>query len=585
METSIKHGIIISIKKQIMNYTYFLNKKYTLLIIIMFAFSSCSIDVLDETPLDFLSPENSYESVAGIRQGITGLHWNARDIWYNGDNQDPLAIMLGSLGTDVAFHGENPGGNRKLVNYQAEMTSTNGQFTYFWNRSYQIIQAANVLIEAINSSDDAIWTSDGQKEAYLSEALFFRGWAYRFLVPLYGDVPLVTEAITTVKTDFKRTPKEEVYLQMEKDLIFAAENLPDPGSEEEPGRITQGAALTILSEVYLAQDKFQLAVDAASKAIDDLGYALMTERFGSTIEAFGTGDVILDLFAYGNKNLKENKEALWVIQIEPLVTGGSQFPGERAWGPAYYRMGNTPDGFPAFRGELVNGNYTGYSDTLGRPVAWIKPSNYAAYDIWKSDWDTDIRNAEHHIKRNFYFDNPASSYDKKKIDFSLYPEGSRDALRDTSQYIYPYFMKHADPLNHFTQLDRSGGGFNHKDFYAIRLAETYLIRAEAYVGLGNFSLAAEDINAIRNRANATPVSPGDVDLDYILDERARELYGEEFRHITLRRMGKFLERVRRYNNNPIYPACNVQDYNVLFPIPQSQIDLNLSAEFAQNPGY
>lgn len=585
METSIKHGIIISIKKQIMNYTYFLNKKYTLLIIIMFAFSSCSIDVLDETPLDFLSPENSYESVAGIRQGITGLHWNARDIWYNGDNQDPLAIMLGSLGTDVAFHGENPGGNRKLVNYQAEMTSTNGQFTYFWNRSYQIIQAANVLIEAINSSDDAIWTSDGQKEAYLSEALFFRGWAYRFLVPLYGDVPLVTEAITTVKTDFKRTPKEEVYLQMEKDLIFAAENLPDPGSEEEPGRITQGAALTILSEVYLAQDKFQLAVDAASKAIDDLGYALMTERFGSTIEAFGTGDVILDLFAYGNKNLKENKEALWVIQIEPLVTGGSQFPGERAWGPAYYRMGNTPDGFPAFRGELVNGNYTGYSDTLGRPVAWIKPSNYAAYDIWKSDWDTDIRNAEHHIKRNFYFDNPASSYDKKKIDFSLYPEGSRDALRDTSQYIYPYFMKHADPLNHFTQLDRSGGGYNHKDFYAIRLAETYLIRAEAYVGLGNFSLAAEDINAIRNRANATPVSPGDVDLDYILDERARELYGEEFRHITLRRMGKFLERVRRYNNNPIYPACNVQDYNVLFPIPQSQIDLNLSAEFAQNPGY
>jgi hypothetical protein len=584
MEISIKHGIIILIKKQIMNYTNFLNKRYSLLIVIMLAFSSCSKDVLEETPLDFLSPENSYESVAGIRQGITGLHWTVRDMWTD-ENQDQMAIMLGSLGTDVAFHGENPGGNRKLVNYQAEMTSTNVQFSFYWNRSYQIIQRANVLIEGINSSDDAIWTSDGKREAFLAEALFFRGWAYRFLVPLYGDVPLVTEAIKTVKTDFVRTPKEEVYLQVEKDLIFAAENLPDPGSEEGPGRITQGAALTILSEVYLSQDKFQLAVDAASKVIDDLDYALMTERFGSTIEAFGTGDVILDLFAYGNKNLKENKEALWVIQIEPLVTGGAEFPGDRAWGPAYYRMGNTPDGFPAFRGELVNGNYTGYSDTLGRPVAWIKPSNYAAYEIWKGDWDTDIRNAEHHIKRNFYFDNPASIYDKKKIDFSLYPAGSRDALRDTSQYIYPYFLKHADPLNHFTNPDRSGGGFNHKDFYAIRLAETYLLRAEAYVGLGNFSLAAQDINAIRNRANATPVSPADVDLDYILDERARELYGEEFRHITLRRMGKFLERVRKYNNNPIYPASNVQDYNVLFPIPQSQIDLNIGAEFAQNPGY
>ena len=81
------------------------------------------------------------------------------------------------------------------------------------------------------------------------------------------------------------------------------------------------------------------------------------------------------------------------------------------------------------------------------------------------------------------------------------------------------------------------------------------------------------------------VAPEEADLDYILDERARELYGEEFRHITLRRMGKLLERVRKYNNNPVYPACNIQDYNVLFPIPQSMIDLNINGDFQQNPGY
>lgn len=570
------------------NYKYHICKKSLLLagiLLVMLIFSSCSKDVLDEVPLDFLAPENAYNNIQGIRQGITGLHFTVRDGWYNGDNQDPFAIMLGSLGTDVAFHGENPGGNRKLVNYVAEMTSQDPQVTYFWDRSYELIQRANVLIVGINASNDAIWTSEAQRNEFLAEALFFRAWAYHFLVPLYGDVPLVTETIKSAKTDFVRTPKEEVYKLMEEDLTFAATNLPEPGNEESPGRITQGAAGHVLAEVYLSQGKFQQAVDAASKVIDGGDYALMTNRFGSTLEAFGTGDVFLDLFAFGNQNLPENTEALWVIQFEPLVTGGFQFPGERAWGPAYFRMGNTPDGVPAFRGELVDGNYTGYSDTLGRPVAWIKPTNYAAYDIWQSDWDNDIRNAEHNIKRKFYYDNPESAYHRQEIDFSLYPPGSRDALRDTSQYIFPYFLKHADPLNHFTEPARSGGGWNHKDVYAIRLAETILLRAEAYVGLGDLASAAADINKIRNRANATPVSAADVDLDYILDERARELYAEEFRHITLRRMGKFLERVRKYNNNPIYPASNVQDYHVLFPIPQNQIDLNIDAAFEQNPGY
>tara|TARA_R110000868_G_scaffold184068_1_gene425525 strand:- start:2963 stop:4672 length:1710 start_codon:yes stop_codon:yes gene_type:complete len=569
-----------------MIYSYKISSKLALFTIVLTTvLTSCSSDVLEETPEDFLAPNNAFETVQGIRQGITGLHASVRQSWYNDlENQDAFSIMLGSVGTDVAFHGENPGGNIKLANYEAEMTSTNAQFTFFWEVSYRVIQQSNILIDAINKADDEIWLDEGEKNTFLAEVLFFRSWVYRFLVPLYGEVPLVTEPITFVKTDFERTPIEEIYNQLEKDLIFATENLPNPGSEEGPERITQGAAFHVLSEVYLGQSKFQLAVDAASSAIDG-PYALMTERFGSTIEAFGSGDVFLDLFAYGNQSPDVNTESLWVIQYEPLITGGSRFPGERGWGPAYFRMGNTPDGFTAFRGELVDGSYTGYLDTLGRPVAWIKPTNYMAYDVWENDWDNDIRNAEHNIKRKFYFDNPESSFDGQEVDFSLYPSGSRDAIRDTCQYIYPYFLKHADPLNHFDEPNRSGGGYNHKDVYAIRLAETYLLRAEAYVGLGNTALAANDINALRNRANATPVASADVNIDYILDERARELYGEEFRHITLRRMGKFLEKVRLHNNNPIYPACNVQDYNVLFPIPQSQIDLNIDLQFEQNPGY
>lgn len=567
---------------------YLISKKYSLLsAILLLMFSSCTKDVLKEKPLDFLAPENAYNTITGIQQGITGLYYQFRRGWYDeGYNQDAFAIMICGVGTDVAFHGENPGGNRKLVNYQFEMTPSNPEFVpYFWNESYKLIQMANVLMAGINAADKAIWTNDAQKNAYLAEAKFFRAWSYRFLVALYGDVPLVTDVIKSVKTDFVRAPKADVYKLMEEDLTFAAANLPLQGKVEAPGRITQGVALNYLSEIYISQSKFQLAVDAASKVIDGKGYALMTRRFGSTVDVFKSGDVFLDLFAYGNQNLAENTEAMWVIQFEPLVTGGSQFPGERAFGPAYFRMGNTPDGKLAFRGELYGGKYTGYSDTLGRPVAYTHPTNLMAYYVWQSDWNNDIRNAKHNIKRDFYYDSPGSKYDKKKIDFKLYPAGSRNSLLDTCQYIFPFIMKYADPLHHFTDPSRSGGGQVHKDVYQLRLAETIFLRAEAYIGLGKKDLAAADINAIRNRAHATPVDPSKVDQDYILDERARELFGEEFRPITLRRMGKLLERVRKYNNNPLYPGCNIQDYNVLFPIPQSQIDLNIDAKIEQNPGY
>ena len=568
-------------------YLYKISKKYSMLaVILVLMFSSCSKDVLKEVPIDFLAPENAYTSFQGIQQGITGLHWFLRNSFYDEQTrQDCFAIMNGGVATDLAFHGENPGGNRKLVNYLSEMTPSFDEFVpFFWERPYQLIQRANVLINSIETAGESVFPSVEKKNAYLAEAKFFRAWAYRVLVSLYGDVPLVDYVVKTAKTDFVRAPKADIYKLMESDLTFAVANLPAPGTEEAPGRITQGAAGTLLSEVYISQSKFQLAVDAASAVINGGYYHLMTSRFGSTVDVWGSGDVFLDLFAYGNQNLPENKEALWVIQFEPLVNGGIKFAGERGFGPAYFRIGNTPDGKVAYRGEFVAGKYTGYSDSLGRPVAYMRPSNYMAYFIWRSDWKNDIRNAKHNIKRDFYYDSPTSIYHKKKIDFSKYAPG-RNALLDTCQYIFPYILKFADPLHHFDDPSRSGGGYVHKDIYALRLPETYLLRAEAYVGLGNKTLAAADINAIRNRAKATPVDPSKVDLDYILDERARELYGEEWRHITLRRMGKLIERVRKYCNNPLYPACNIQDYNILFPIPQTVIDLNIDAVMTQNPGY
>jgi hypothetical protein len=550
--------------------------------------ASCNdSEFLEEKPKDFLAPENAYSTLAGVKQGITGLHWTLRNDWFFGEEQQDVMSIFKALGTDIAFHGEDPNSTRFLCNYVNYLTSSSDYVREYWRRPYRIIQRANTLAAAIETLDETQWTSATQREEYLAETFFFRAWSYRLLVSFFGDVPVVTDIIDEAKTDFVRDPVAKAYELMETDLNYAAQHLPDPGKEEDPGRVTKGAALHLLAEVYLMQHKYSEAVQAATRVINDFGYGLMTERFGSTVDVFGTGDVYLDLFAYGNQNLSENREAIWVIQFEPpSVIGGSNARGVRAFGPAYFRMGNTPDGKPAFRGEFVNGKYTGYSDTLGRGVSWIRPTNLMVYDVWRDNWDNDIRNAPHNIKRDFYFDSPESAYHGQKIDFSLYPANAgRDAIRDTCQYIYPFFMKHADPLNILSDAATSGGGAIYKDQYAMRLAETYLLRAEAYIQMGDNARAADDINAVRARAHAAPVAPGDADIDFLLDERARELYGETCRFFVLRRTGKLVERVRKYNNNPLNPGLNIQEHHVLWPIPQMQIDLNINAPFPQNPGY
>jgi len=567
---------------------YFNISKYCLIIAgaFLLLLTSCNEDVLDEVPLDFLAPDNAYQTKSGIEQGIAGLHAKIRSDWFYG-NQDQGSMWRG-VGTDVAFHGEDPNSTRFLTNYVNYLTPASQYVAEYWNPNYQVIQRANVLIASIGDSDPEIWASEAEKNAFIAEARFFRAYAYRILVSYFGDVPIVDAVISGPRVDFTRAPKADVYALIESDLIYGVQNLPVRGQEAAPGRITKGAAGHLLSEIYLEQDKFQLAADAASEVINNQGYGLMTQRFGSRVgnDVFPSGgDVYNDLYGYGNQNLPENTETIWAIQFEPYVTGGSNFAGARGHGPAYFRFGNTPDGFRAFRGVFLNGRYTGYCDTLSRPVAWIRPTDYVAYEIWEGNWDNDIRNAPHNIKRDFYYDNPESAYHKQKIDFSEFPEGARDPIRDTCQYIFPYFLKFTDPMNFFDREHQSGGGWNHKEVYAIRLAETLLLRAEAYVGLNRLQDAADDINQIRERANAIPVDAADVDLDYILDERARELYAETWRHITLRRMGKLVERVQKYNNNPLQPGASIQSHHVLWPIPLSAIDLNLDAELPQNPGY
>ncbi len=542
---------------------------------------SCDEDkILEEKPLDFLTPSNAYASPEGIDQGVVGLYADLRNKWsYCQIAMQPYGLY--GMGTDVGYDGETPGGQRFLTNYETSVTPEYALINTWWTTLYNQIQAANLLIRAIDEVDPSLWTSDSQKETSMGEALFFRAWCHRIAVTLWGDVPLVTYVVDNAKVDFIRNPKTEVYAQIEEDLVNASKFLPTPGKEKAPGRLTKGAALHLLTDVYLAQKKYTEAVKTATSVINDFGYKLMTERFGNQFDVFGSGDVYWDLFRYGNQNPPLNTETIWTIQVEPNAELGS--PQGLYWsgiyGPRLQKFGLAPDGKPAFK-------YT-VSDTLGVQVARMRGTNLVFYGVWASDWHNDIRNAPHNIKRDFYYENPDSEYDGQKIDLSKFPPGTRNALKDTTNYIYPFFMKGWNPVIQATisDFDKKGGGYTHTDFYAMRLAETYLLRAEAYIGLNNKVLAAQDINVVRSRAHATPVKPENVDIDYLLDERIRELYAEEMRMIILLRMGKLVERTRKYHDNPLLPGANIQDFNNLWPIPQAQIDLNYGADFKQNPGY
>ncbi|RZK87039.1 MAG: RagB/SusD family nutrient uptake outer membrane protein, partial [Hymenobacter sp.] len=134
-----------------------------------------------------------------------------------------------------------------------------------------------------------------------------------------------------------------------------------------------------------------------------------------------------------------------------------------------------------------------------------------------------------------------------------------------------------------------------RDTYVFRLAETYLIASEAYLKAGDMAKAVQYYNVIRTRAGKTGTNPAtnlaykdelkatSITIDNILDERARELFGEELRWYELKRTGKLLERGKLYNKE-LAKFNRLQSFNLLRPIPQTQIDLN-RGDFPQNPGY
>lgn len=552
-----------------------------LLLLVIFAGVSCKKDFLDEVPLDFLSTNNAFKNSRDFDASVNNLYNLVRAEFYTRSDWQPMQYLYRTdLVVEVAV-----GGNPNLNTDFGPNGTLGGNH---WSFLYKIVAEANTILSRIPTSE----LSDADKVAFEAKARFFRAFGYRTLVYLFGGVPLVLEEVVAEKTDFTRASKEECLDQIISDLEFAAANLPDIAAVKQDGEISNVAAQHLLAEVALAAGENQKAVTAATAVINNPAMALMKTRFGSR-STFMPGDVYFDLFQPKNQNRKSgNKEAIWVIQLETDVLGGGavstgmggNYLLERVHVPLFrdMRIGSTA----LFRWPI--GDWTG-----GRGVGFMQPTRYFEDTVWASDWANDIRNANHNFVREFVCTNPGT-YFNTIVSTENPPAGA--GVTFPSRVFYPYQSKattvfahpngiyvdptRSDPITKFEVKSTAGGTY--ADQYMFRLAETYLLRAEAYLGMSNLAAAADDINEVRNRSNANDVAAGNVTLDYILDERMRELGVEEKRMLTLMRMGKLYDRVMKCS--PFY-AVNMQPRFNLWAIPQGEIERNRTAVLDQNPGY
>jgi hypothetical protein len=554
---------------------------------------SCSKDLLEPKPLSFFTPENIYTDKAGFLAGlvtmrkalvtpITGSNrYQMLSEW--GHSEAGLPAFLFDL-TQITPFGEN-----------------RYMYVKFFSELYVFIKNANVIISRI---DDIQWEDQADRNEILAEALWHRAYWYYTMINNYGDVPFVSKEVGSAKLDFQTNTRRSIVRKLQEDLEFAVQHLP---VSTVPGAPSKSAGDHLLTKVYLSNLEFDKAIAAATRVIDG-PYALMTERFGQDADD-PKRNVIWDLHRPDNRNLASNTEnILSIVDRFEAPAGAQTLRG--SYSMRHYNASWWHSKVKDSQGVHGTMDKGPMYDTLGRGNPDLVLAPYLFYDIWEQNgyqWSStpDLRRADINWvdKHELVYNNP------KSVDY-LKPIDSKNIvpMSDSLSLVYPFphyktWMPQHDPNA------RPMGG--HGDQYIFRLAETYLLRAEAHFWKGDPGLAANDINAVRGRANAPLVDAADVTIAYIFDERARELFAESPRHAEMVRASYIIAELgmdgyslanfsesnwwydRMINHNKFIAMkaeksgmiAQVSPFHVLWPIPNDLINANTGAQINQNPGY
>jgi hypothetical protein len=598
--------------------------RFLLIVSLLLGTIGCDEDWLDPKPLSFFAPENSLIDAKGMYAALTACERNMRYEWYG----DGSPIITELVFSEVCVEGttDKPGPAQNL-NIQITPTSqlNSGDFNkigWYWYEGYKGIKYANVVIDRI---DDAKYKDEAERNAVLGSAYFHRAFRYYRLTSQFGDVPFIAREVKEPKLDFYSTKREVILKKMQKDMEFAAANCSD---NVDRGRVSKGAAGHLLTKINLALGEFDKAIASASAVINGGVYSLMTQPFGSIPKEDGSyltnlgitrSDVVSRLHWHANKALAANKEVLFmVLSREELVDSREDLQIMRQavpfWGVSNSNMLYTPDGFAPGTSDLANQKID-LVKTFGRGIGRARGTSYHTKKIW--DDANDLRHKKYNWMNmeDLVYNHPSL---EGKSTFYNKPLQLRDASNKvlTTDTIRNWFgWPHYKIYNPDPRATQPRGGSY--DWYVFRLAETYLLRAEAYWWKGDIANAMADVNAVRTRAGAAPYTDaGKFDIGTILDERARELYWEEPRKTELSRIahlfaqtGKsyrgntytaanfgtknfYFDRIMEYTDfyNKGVKANNGQEYtmspfHVLWPIPQNAINSNTKGRLNQNFGY
>ncbi len=543
---------------------------------IILLFAGCEENLLDEDPPNIVTSTSLFVDYNGFEIALNGLYAEVRK------EKEPLSgsatvQQMTMNGTDVLVTNHRSSGFATIAMRWEDVNNPSEPFfaeVFTW--LYSIVNAANVIIDEAENREGVNWrngpgSEEFNKNLVIAEARALRAWAYRHLTYGWGDVPLnlTPSSGTQIRADWTRTPVGEVRNQMIADWEFAEQHI--PVEPRQAGTLTKGAIQHYLAEIYLAIDDPEEALNWANKAIDTPEYQIVTERYG--VNASAPGVVIMDMFTNGNINRNEgNTEALWVFNFENNTIGGGGDHNTRRDHHSRY-VSIRIDGVSPFQVT---------EDRGGRGFGRNSLTKWAIENFEPSD----DRGSPYALRKFFILrdatENAPAPADNLPPGYAygdtIFLDTSEDISVDNQGVVaWPWCRKvdWANPTD-------VGGSPSFKDFLYLRLGETYLLKAEAQLKLNQPGEAAETINVLRRRANASEISAGDVTLDFILDERARELMTEEHRRYTLLRTGKWLERTRLYNNNG---GQLIVERDRLFPIPQVVIDANLGEEMEQNPDY
>lgn len=511
-----------------------MKKKYIFIIMLALATFSCKESFLELTPLDQYSAATFFKTELQFRQAIAGAYVPLRNVL----NNDYYLCEMRSDNTHYQSYGSVFGMDlifrENIANFEDTPLNSYSNNEYF--QCYSIISKANVVIERLKNveiASAAKYDIDGQ-------AKFLRAWSYFKLVRLFGDVPLSLTEVTKAEEAFlPRTSADLIYKQIIADATDAITELSPPTKFPQTGVATKGAATMLLAEVYMTNKKYAEA-EILLATLPAMGYTLNANY--------------ADAFLTTNKNSKESIFEVQYLEGTAAGTAPSNF---------IYQF------LPRTKSTIL---ITGTATNNTGPGGWNTPTQdmIKAYEPNDKRLDASIGMAEGTYDASFYF---IVSANKSVINYT--PAAGKQGVPYAKKYLH---TPHAAVNN------------SNDNWPIYRYADALLLLAEAQNEQGKSPLTS--LNLVRVRAGLAPSAETNQSLlrEIIAHERRVELAFENHRWHDLVRTGKAIEVMTAYGvkMKQLYSYLSPQSYNVtssrlLYPIPQSERDLN--TDLTQNQGY